>query len=102
MDDILILRVENCVDKNIVIMASYERSCYGMSLEELVSIPIPVRATKLPSISSNVSADGDKIVQANESVYDSSGNIFNLIYFISLLSLSLNLEFYFKYLFLKK
>jgi hypothetical protein len=46
-----------------------------MSLEELVSIPIPVRATKLPSIS-NVSADGDKIVQANESMYDSSGNIF--------------------------
>jgi hypothetical protein len=81
LDDTLVLRVENCVDKNIVIMASYERSCYGMSLEELVSIPIPVRATKLPAISS-VCVDADnKIVQANESVYDSSGNDY-LFYFL--------------------
>jgi phosphatidylinositol-bisphosphatase len=49
LDDVLVLRVENCQDQYASVSATFERSCYGMSLEELVYIPGPVRLTSLPS-----------------------------------------------------
>ncbi len=50
MDDILVLRVENCNDYFASVSASYMRSCYGMSLEELVHTLEPVYSTKLPAL----------------------------------------------------
>ena len=43
--DNLTLRVENSYDTFIGVMAEYERSCFGMLLEELLYTPGPVRET---------------------------------------------------------
>jgi phosphatidylinositol-bisphosphatase len=43
--DNLTLRVENAYDTFIGVMAEYERSCFGMLLEELLYTPGPVRET---------------------------------------------------------
>ena len=49
LEDILILRVENGQDHYIKISGAYQRSCCGMSLEELVLCPFPVRSLPLPA-----------------------------------------------------
>jgi phosphatidylinositol-bisphosphatase len=46
--DTVILRVEKATDTYIRINADYERSCFGMSLEDLVSAPGPVSTCPLP------------------------------------------------------
>ena len=48
MDDVLVLRIENSKDFYIPVTTDYQRSCYGMSLEELVYTHEPVRNTRLP------------------------------------------------------
>ena len=48
LDDIIVLRIENGFDFNIGISGSYDRSCIGMSLDELVRTLGPVRGTKIP------------------------------------------------------
>ena len=42
------LRVEKSVDFYVAVSAKYERSCYGMSLQELVHTLQPVATTQLP------------------------------------------------------
>jgi phosphatidylinositol-bisphosphatase len=42
--------VENGKDFFVDLNADFQRSCYGMSLEELVRTPGPVRQTRLPGI----------------------------------------------------
>lgn len=49
LDDIVVLRIENGCDFYLEVKANYARSCYGMSLEELVCTWDPVRNTNLPS-----------------------------------------------------
>eukprot|EP00596_Hydrurales_sp_CCMP1899_P007387 CAMPEP_0119054196 /NCGR_PEP_ID=MMETSP1177-20130426/74910_1 /TAXON_ID=2985 /ORGANISM="Ochromonas sp, Strain CCMP1899" /LENGTH=202 /DNA_ID=CAMNT_0007034355 /DNA_START=1519 /DNA_END=2124 /DNA_ORIENTATION=+ len=53
LDDILVLRIENSVDYYVSVSGVFLRSCYGLSLEELVYTPQPIRDTKLPAIDSN-------------------------------------------------
>jgi phosphatidylinositol-bisphosphatase len=43
LDDILILRLENGRDYYITVKGTYARSCFGMSVDELVSMAEPVR-----------------------------------------------------------
>jgi phosphatidylinositol-bisphosphatase len=43
LDDIVILRLENGRDFYITLSATYARSCYGCSLQELVCSPEPMR-----------------------------------------------------------
>lgn len=50
LEDILILRLENGRDYYITIKASYARSCFGMSAEELIMYPEPIRKIPLDSI----------------------------------------------------
>lgn len=50
LDDILILRLENGRDYYITIKATYARSCFGMSAEELVMYPDPIRNVPLDAI----------------------------------------------------
>ena len=50
LDDLLVLRVENSFDYHVNISVSYLRSCYGVSLEELVYSPQPIRSTELPAV----------------------------------------------------
>ncbi len=45
------LRVEKSVDHYVSVSAGYERSCFGMSLEELVTLTQPVAETALPTLS---------------------------------------------------
>lgn len=49
LEDTLILRVENGEDYYIKISGAYQRSSCGMSLEELVLCPFPVRSLPLPA-----------------------------------------------------
>jgi hypothetical protein len=50
LTDILVLRIENFNDFYINIGCAYDRSCYGMHMEELATITGPVRQTSLPAI----------------------------------------------------
>lgn len=50
LDDILILRLEGGRDYYITVKASYARSCFGMSLEELVLYTKPIRSVPLDPI----------------------------------------------------
>ena len=50
MDDILILRVENCNDYFVAVNISYLRSCFGMSIEELTHTLQPIWTTRLPAL----------------------------------------------------
>jgi len=50
LDDILILRLENGRDYYITVNASYARSCFGMSVEELVMYSDPIRNIPLDAI----------------------------------------------------
>lgn len=43
MQDLVILRVEKSVDQYVRVTAEYERSCFGMSLEDLVNATVPIR-----------------------------------------------------------
>lgn len=52
LDDIVVLRIENGKDFFIVIKASFARSCFGMSLAQLVCATAPVRTIPLPSSTS--------------------------------------------------
>ena len=49
MDDILVLRIENCNDFYVNISGSYLRSCFGISLEELLCLQQAVRSTRPPA-----------------------------------------------------
>lgn len=51
------LRVERGSDQYVSIMAGYERSCFGMALEELVTLTQPAASTQLPTLQSAESAD---------------------------------------------
>lgn len=48
LEDLIILRVEKSIDFHVAVSATYERSCYGMSLQELVHTLQPVASTQLP------------------------------------------------------
>lgn len=50
LDDILILRLENGRDYYITIKATYARSCFGMSAEDLVMYSDPIRTVPLDAI----------------------------------------------------
>jgi len=50
LDDILILRLENGRDYYITIKGSYARSCFGMSVDELVMYSEPIRNIPLDAI----------------------------------------------------
>ena len=50
LDDILILRLENGRDYYLSIRASYARSCFGMSMEELVLYSQPIRTVPIDPI----------------------------------------------------
>lgn len=50
LDDILILRLENGRDYYITVKATYARSCFGMSVDELVMYSDPVRTIPLDPI----------------------------------------------------
>lgn len=50
MDDILILRLENGRDYYITVKGTYARSCFGMSLDELVLYKDPIRTIPLDPI----------------------------------------------------
>jgi phosphatidylinositol-bisphosphatase len=50
LDDILILRLENGRDYYITVKAAYARSCFGMSVDELVMYSDPVRTIPLDPI----------------------------------------------------
>jgi phosphatidylinositol-bisphosphatase len=50
LDDILILRLENGRDYYITVKGSYARSCFGMSLEEMVLYKDPIRTIPLDVI----------------------------------------------------
>lgn len=50
LDDILILRLENGRDYYITVKANYARSCFGMSVDELVMYSDPVRTIPLDPI----------------------------------------------------
>lgn len=50
LDDILILRLENGRDYYITIKAAYARSCFGMSVDELVLYSDPIRNVPLDPI----------------------------------------------------
>jgi len=49
LNDILVLRVENGTDSFITVHADYARSCYGMSLSELMCTLKPIRYTLSPT-----------------------------------------------------
>jgi phosphatidylinositol-bisphosphatase len=50
LDDVVILRLENGRDYYITIKASYARSCFGMSVDELVMFSDPIRTIPLDAI----------------------------------------------------
>lgn len=50
LDDILILRLENGRDYYITVKATYARSCFGMSVDELVLYSDPIRKVPLDPI----------------------------------------------------
>jgi phosphatidylinositol-bisphosphatase len=50
LDDILILRLENGRDYYITVKGTYARSCFGMSMDELVLYKDPIRTIPLDSI----------------------------------------------------
>ena len=50
VDDILILRLENGRDYYITVKGTYARSCFGMSLDELVLYKEPIRTIPLDAI----------------------------------------------------
>lgn len=48
LDDVIILRLENGFDFYIGVTGTYDRSCFGMSLNDLARNSTPVRQTSLP------------------------------------------------------
>lgn len=50
LDDILILRLENGRDYYLTVKATYARSCFGMSAEELVMYAEPIRSIPLDPV----------------------------------------------------
>lgn len=50
LDDIIQLRIENYNDFFVNIHAKYLRSCFGVSLEELVHTMVPIRNTPMPTL----------------------------------------------------
>merc|ERR1711862_102247 len=50
LEDILILRLENGRDYYITVLATYARSCFGMSVDELVMYAEPIRNVPLDPI----------------------------------------------------
>lgn len=58
LDDIVVLRIENGKDFFVVVKGAFARSCFGMSLAQLVCASAPVRTIPLPSSSSSLTAAG--------------------------------------------
>lgn len=56
LDDTMILRIENGRDYFIVVSGQYDNSCFGNSLEQLVSCTDPVRHVKFPPSGSTPAA----------------------------------------------
>ena len=50
LQDVIILRVEKSVDYHVHVKAEYERSCFGMSLEDLVQLLEPVSNLPYPAV----------------------------------------------------
>ena len=48
LEDLIVLRIEKSLDFHVAVSAKYVRSCYGMSLQELVHTLQPVSTTVLP------------------------------------------------------
>lgn len=48
LEDIIVLRIENGRDIFITVKATYARSCFGMSLEQLVCTMQPIRSLPIP------------------------------------------------------
>ncbi len=49
LQDVIVLRVENSLDYYLDVKADYERSCFGMSIEDLVTLTAPIADTPLPA-----------------------------------------------------
>lgn len=49
LQDVIVLRIERSIDHHVHVKAEYERSCYGMSLEDLVQILEPVSNVPFPA-----------------------------------------------------
>ena len=59
LDDIVVLRIENGKDFFIVVKGEFARSCFGMSLAQLVCATEPVRSIPLPSsLTSSAATNG--------------------------------------------
>ncbi|TDH74218.1 hypothetical protein CCR75_001459 [Bremia lactucae] len=56
LDDTMILRVENGRDYFLVVSGQYAKSCFGSSLEQLVSCSEPIRYAKFPAPRSPVAS----------------------------------------------
>lgn len=65
LEDLIVLRVEKSVDFYVAVSAKYERSCYGMSLQELVHTLEPVASTVLPVEKFMISPEGEICVPAS-------------------------------------
>jgi inositol polyphosphate 5-phosphatase INPP5B/F len=53
--DILVLHLEGGKDIFITVTGTYERSCFGMSIEALVFMPLPVREVTIKRLMELVS-----------------------------------------------
>lgn len=60
LDDIIILRLENGRDYYITVRGSYGRSCFGMSLDELVMYSDPIRSVPLDPVKRIEKYGGDQ------------------------------------------
>jgi phosphatidylinositol-bisphosphatase len=58
LDDIVVLRIENGKDFFVVVKGVFARSCFGMSLAQLVCATEPVRSIPLPSAAAASGAGG--------------------------------------------
>lgn len=66
LEDILVLRLENGRDYYVTIKATYARSCFGMSLDELVLHKDPIRSVPLDPIQrADKYPDGNELTPAN-------------------------------------
>lgn len=63
LDDVIVLRLEKAKDTYLHLTAEYERSCYGVSLEELVSTLEPLRSVAIPS-NYQTDAEGETVTSS--------------------------------------
>eukprot|EP00934_Nitzschia_sp_Nitz4_P002818 Nitzschia sp. Nitz4//scaffold85_size83877//58734//64309//NITZ4_005237-RA/size83877-processed-gene-0.128-mRNA-1//1//CDS//3329559161//2808//frame0 len=65
LNDILVLRLENGRDYYITVNASYARSCFGMTLDELVLYKEPIRNVRLDAVDRAEQFPGDEASPKN-------------------------------------